>query len=81
LPAAVVVFFTFIVLFFVCFPSFAHMEPLTFFFKSFFRREHSIFQDGGAPSDGKPLEGILSFGKGIKEADPFEHGGSYDDED
>ena len=47
----------------------------------FSRREHSIFQDGGAPSDCKPLEGILSFGKGVKEVDPFEQGGSYDDED
>lgn len=43
-------------------------------------REHSIFQDGGAPSDSKPLEGILSFGKGIKQADPFDNGDSYDDD-
>ena len=43
-------------------------------------REHSIFQDGGAPSDSRPLEGILSFGKGVKQVDPFESGDSYEDE-
>jgi hypothetical protein len=50
------------------------------FFKFFFR-EASIFQDGGGVSDSKPLEGILSFGKGTEELDPFESAANGMDED
>ena len=57
---------------------------LTFFFSpsSSLRthREANIFQDGGGASDNLPLEGILSFGKGIKELDPFENEHEDDDE-
>ena len=53
---------------------------LLFFFKFFFR-EASIFQDGGGVSDSKPLEGILSFGKGTEELDPFESAANGMDED
>lgn len=50
------------------------------FFLIFFR-EASIFQDGGGVSDSKPLEGILSFGKGTEELDPFESAANGMDED
>ena len=46
-----------------------------------FFREASIFQDGGGVSDSKPLEGILSFGKGTEEMDPFEAAANMDEED
>ena len=52
---------------------------LLFFY--FFYREASIFQDGGGVSDSKPLEGILSFGKGVEELDPFESAANGMDED
>jgi hypothetical protein len=44
-------------------------------------REANIFQDGGGASDTKPLEGILSFGKGTVELDPFEKAAMGDDDE
>lgn len=44
-------------------------------------KEANIFQDGGGASDTKPLEGILSFGKGTVELDPFEKAAMGDDDE